>query len=64
MTHDFSSNSTAREDEASLVVAESPSFAAFDQWIDEQLAQLVARWVHLAAPNADRAEFLSERFSS
>ena len=30
------------------------SFADFDQWMDDQLEHLVARWIHAAAPNADR----------
>ena len=28
------------------------AFRRFDQWMDEQLAALVARWAHAAAPNA------------
>jgi hypothetical protein len=31
------------------------SFADFDHWMDGQLEQLVARWIHTAAPNAGRA---------
>lgn len=27
---------------------------AFSLWIDAELEKLVARWVHLAAPNANR----------
>jgi hypothetical protein len=30
------------------------SFADFDHWMDGQLEELVARWIHTAAPNADR----------
>jgi hypothetical protein len=30
------------------------SFAAFDRWMDEKLDELVAAWIHTAAPNASR----------
>jgi hypothetical protein len=30
------------------------SFRRFDQWMDQQLAALVARWAHAAAPRASR----------
>jgi hypothetical protein len=30
------------------------SFRRFDEWMDRQLALLVARWAHTAAPNASR----------
>jgi hypothetical protein len=39
-----------------LVVEESQSFDVFDQWMDLQLEQLVARWIHTAAPNASRVQ--------
>jgi hypothetical protein len=55
MTDDFQSHSGGKT-EAMLVVAESKSFVAFEQWMDEQLDQLVARWIHTAAPNASRLE--------
>ena len=29
-------------------------FRRFDEWMDQQLALLVARWAHAAAPNATR----------
>ena len=38
--------------ETTLVVTESKSFTAFDEWMDAQLDQLVAQWIHTAAPNA------------
>ena len=41
-------------EESTLVVAESKCFAEFDQWMDEHLEQLVAQWIHTAAPNASR----------
>ncbi|HEY2841878.1 MAG TPA: hypothetical protein VGJ26_22155 [Pirellulales bacterium] len=41
--------------EASLVAlseAEEKALAEFDCWMDGELEKLVARWSHLAAPNA------------
>jgi hypothetical protein len=32
----------------------SPAFAAFDEQMDQLLEQLVARWSHLAAPEATK----------
>jgi hypothetical protein len=55
MASDFSlQTSAARKAATTLVVAETRSFAAFDQWMDLQLDLLVARWIHTAAPNAER----------
>ena len=34
--------------------AEEQSLAEFGRWMDGELEQLVARWAHLAAPNASR----------
>lgn len=31
------------------------SFRRFDQWMDQQLAALVAKWAHAAAPNASKS---------
>ena len=63
MNHDFSNHSsTARNVDATIVVAESKSFVAFDQWMDAQLDQLVARWIHTAAPNASRPDRVGRRF--
>ncbi len=53
----------SRRDEATLVAPRSVSFLAFDQWMDSQLTQLVADWIHTAAPNAQRQERISHRFS-
>ncbi|HVU86744.1 MAG TPA: hypothetical protein VHD36_05455 [Pirellulales bacterium] len=33
---------------------EEQALAEFGRWLDGELEQLVARWVHLAAPNASR----------
>jgi hypothetical protein len=30
------------------------SFRRFDRWMDEQLALLVAKWAHAAAPSASK----------
>ena len=61
MTNNFSlESSAARKVATTMVVAETESFAAFDQRMTEALEQLVARWAHAAAPNAHRA-FLTER---
>ena len=62
MTHDFSSVPVSHIEDTTLVVADTESFAVFDRWIDEQLTDLVARWIHMAAPKAHRPEFLLERF--
>lgn len=35
-----------------LPVAADEVYAPFANWLDEQLEQLVAKWSHLAAPNA------------
>ena len=51
MTNDFLSADKAN---ITLVQLESQSFEAFEQWMDEQLDLLVARWIHTAAPNASR----------
>jgi hypothetical protein len=53
----------SRRDETTLVVPRSASFLAFDQWMDAQLTELVAHWIHTAAPNAERQERISHRFS-
>ena len=61
MTKDFLASLESR-DRDTLVVAESKSFVAFDQWMDEQLVNLVAKWIHTAAPNANRFELMRQRF--
>lgn len=54
MTHDSSTSPVSSKTDTMLIVAESRSFVAFDRAIDNQLEQLVARWIHTAAPNASR----------
>ncbi len=62
MAHYFSSGSTSRREDPAIVAAELKCFADFDRWMDEQLAQLVALWIHTAAPNANRSELAQRRF--
>jgi hypothetical protein len=33
---------------------QEPNYDAFGLWMDSELDKLVARWIHLAAPNASR----------
>lgn len=40
------------DDRLGLPTADESVYASFGTWLDEQLQQLVARWAHLAAPNA------------
>jgi hypothetical protein len=54
MAHNASSIPASRIEDQALIIAESKSFELFDQWMDAQLADLVARWIHTAAPNASR----------
>jgi hypothetical protein len=42
-------------------VAVSDDYEAFGLWMNVQLSQLVARWNHLASPNARRVEQKQER---
>ena len=44
----------AGEHAAFGTMLESAVFEQFDLEMDEALQKLVSRWVHLAAPNADR----------
>ena len=37
-----------------LTAAEEKAYEEFGHWFDGELEQLVARWAHLAAPNASR----------
>jgi hypothetical protein len=54
MAHESQSSPASRERDTARILREMKSFAAFDQWMDEQLELLVARWSHAAAPNANR----------
>jgi hypothetical protein len=55
MTNDTPLNPLTAQVEPTMVLVESKPFVDFDQWMDEQLDELVARWLHAAAPNAARA---------
>jgi hypothetical protein len=37
--------------------AEEKALEQFGAWFDGELEQLVARWIHLAAPNASKRNF-------
>ena len=50
-----------RDEDATLAVVESASYQVFDQWMDVELERLVARWIHAAAPNANRRSLKRER---
>jgi hypothetical protein len=43
------------EDQVFIAIYDSTEFAAFEQEMDEMLAALEGRWVHLAAPAAASA---------
>lgn len=69
MTHEFlptpaSENPASASKDADQIQKNLESFATFDRWMDEQLDELVARWIHTAAPNAERASLKVGRFSS
>ncbi len=55
MTHESLPSKTAAKRDPNQILRELQSYAAFDRWMDEQLEILVARWIHRAAPNAQRA---------
>jgi hypothetical protein len=46
---------------AQLTAAEEQALAEFGHWLDGELDRLVARWIHLAAPNASRRERAARR---
>jgi hypothetical protein len=46
---------------AQLTAAEEQALAEFGHWLDGELDRLVARWIHLAAPNASRGERAARR---
>ncbi len=51
------SQTAAIETEAAqFSAAEELALNEFGRWLDGELEQLVARWIHLAAPNASRRE--------
>ena len=62
MAHEPQLDAVLGKENTVLVVAESKSFATFDRWMDEQLAQLVSLWIHTAAPNASICERARRQF--
>jgi hypothetical protein len=61
MTHDFLSDKASRKEDTARVAKALKSFAAFDHWMDGQLENLVAQWIHAAAPNAGRVSRIARR---
>ena len=55
MTHEFLPSPASENADVDEIQKNLESFASFDRWIDDQLEELVARWIHAAAPNAERA---------
>ena len=56
MTHDFlPSPAPDKQHTADQIQKDLASLEALDRWMDEQLEELVAAWIHTAAPNAERA---------
>lgn len=53
----------AREHDEQFGIREADAsvYAPFEAWLDEELERLVARWIHLAAPNASRREQALQR---
>lgn len=63
MSQDYEAiRQTPTQEELAIEVESLQSFAAFDAWMDEQLALLISTWAHAAAPSAHRAERLWRRF--
>ena len=46
---------------AELTQAEEQALEKFGSWLDGELEQLVARWIHCAAPNAAHRERVARR---
>ncbi len=59
----FPSDPRDESGDSPLVRTESATFQHFDEWMDLELAQLVQRWIHTAAPNANRPQVDRARFS-
>ena len=55
LNHGFQSEATETQ-VAEFSAAEEQALADFGRWLDAELDVLVARWIHLAAPNASRRE--------
>ncbi len=61
MTHEFLPSPASKKQDPDKIQQNLESFATFDLWMDDQLEKLVARWIHAAAPNAERAALKFER---
>ena len=66
MTHEFlptpaTENPASAKKDTDQIQRNLESFVTFDRWMDEQLDELVARWIHTAAPNAERASLKAGR---
>ena len=55
-------SSSERDNAFDELTLTSASFVEFDQWMDMELARLVQRWIHTAAPNANRPQVDRTRF--
>lgn len=55
MKHESIPSPASYKPDPQQICQDLESYAAFDRWMDEQLEKLVARWIHRAAPNAQRA---------
>ncbi len=53
--HGYQSSATEAQ-VAELSAAEEQALEQFGLWLDGELEALVARWIHLAAPNASKRE--------
>ncbi len=62
-TNRFPSDPQDAPAQPALVLLESAAFQQFDEWMDLELARLVERWIHTAAPNANRPQFGRDRFA-
>ena len=47
-------NAIGQNPAGQATVTQEPNYEAFGLWMDSELDKLVARWIHLAAPNASR----------
>ena len=43
-----------REPDLPKLQVQRAAYRRFSRWMDQQLAELVRRWAHLAAPNSQR----------
>ena len=55
MTNESLPKKASQKPDTNQILEDLKSYAAFERWMDEQLEILVARWIHRAAPNAQRA---------